>query len=52
MEYAVPERVQFKVFDRIDWLPGADHMVPLEKLMENDSIEEASKTQAEQQAGG
>jgi len=29
---------QFEFFDRVDRIPGADHVVPLEKLMEHDPV--------------
>jgi hypothetical protein len=52
MEDAVPEGVQFKVLDRGDRVPGAQHMMPLQKLVKNDAVKEASEAQAQEQAGG
>lgn len=51
MEDAVPKRIQFKVLYRIDRIPGAQHVMPLKNLAENDPVEEAAQTNAEQQAG-
>jgi hypothetical protein len=50
MEDAVPKSVQFKVLDRVDRIPRADHVMPLKKLMEHDPIEKTSEAQPEQQA--
>lgn len=52
MEDAVPEGVQFKVLDRCDRVPGTEHMMPLQKLVKNNAVEEASESEAQEQAGG
>ena len=50
MEDAVPRRVQFKVLERVDRIPAAQHVVPLKKLMKHDPVEETSQAKAEEQS--
>jgi hypothetical protein len=35
----------------VGWLPSAEHVVPLEDLVEDDPVGEATETDAEQDAG-
>jgi hypothetical protein len=35
---AIPAGVQFKVLDRVDWIPAAEHVVPLQQLMKDDPV--------------
>ena len=47
MEDAVPQRVELKVLERVDRIPAAQHVVPLQQLVQDDAVEEATKPQAE-----
>jgi hypothetical protein len=40
---AVPSRVEFQVFDGVDLIPTAEHVVPLQHLMQHDAIEETTQ---------
>jgi hypothetical protein len=49
MKEAVPERIDFKILHVVRRVSGAgNHVVPLKQLVQNDAIEEAAQTQAEQ----
>lgn len=52
MKDAVPPRIKFQVLDGIDRVPVAQHVVPLEQLVQNDSIKKSSKPQSEKYSGG
>jgi hypothetical protein len=42
MKNAVPTGVQFKILDRANRVPIAQHVMPLQHLVKNDPVEEAA----------
>lgn len=52
VEDAIPARVAFQVLDGGDRVPAAQHVIPLQHLMQDDAIEEPAEPEAEQHAGG
>ena len=48
VEQPVPKGVELQVAESVNWIPTAQHMVPLEHLVQDDAIEEAAKAKAEQ----
>ncbi|WP_234891805.1 hypothetical protein [Sinorhizobium meliloti] len=52
MEEAVEERIQPQVFQAVGGKAcAAQHMMPLQYLMQNDAVEEAPETEAEEDSG-
>ncbi len=52
MEEAVKERIQSQVFQAVRWKAcAAQHVMPLQHLMQNDAVEEAPETEAEEDSG-
>src|SRR4051812_17285925 len=51
MEDAVTERVQLQVLDGIGRHRSADHVVPLEDLMQDDAVEESTEPDAQEDGG-
>src|SRR4051812_16784979 len=49
-EDAVPSRVEFQVLDCVDGEPAAEHVMPLQHLMQHDAIEETAQPEAEEYA--
>src|SRR3954467_11770329 len=48
----VPERVDLQVLEAVGRIAGSrDHMVPLQQLMQDDPVEKAAETEAEEDAG-
>jgi hypothetical protein len=47
---AVPSRVEFQILDGIDGIPTAEHVMPLQHLMQHDAIEETAQSEAEEYA--
>ena len=47
---AVPSRVEFQVLDGVDGVPTAEHVMPLQHLMQHDAIEETAQSEAEENA--
>lgn len=47
----IPEGIEFKVFDGVDGIPTAEHVVPLQNLVQNDSVEKTAKAQTKQNSG-
>src|SRR4051812_49835482 len=47
---AVPSRVEFQVLDGVDGKPTAEHVMPLQHLMQHDAIEETAQPEAEEYA--
>ncbi len=53
VEDAVPKRVDLQVVHAVGRKAGAaDHVVPLQHLVQHDAVEEAAQAQAEQDAAG
>ena len=50
MEDAVPPGVEFQVFDGVDRIPTAEHVVPLEQLVQDNSIKKTAKAQPKEDA--
>ena len=51
VEDAVPEGVEFQAWNVLDRVPRAEHVVPLEHLVQDDTVEEAPKTEPKKDAG-
>jgi hypothetical protein len=51
VEEPVPERVELQVVERGDRVPTAQHVVPLQHLMQHDPVEEPAEPEPEQDAG-
>ena len=47
---AVPSRVEFEVLDGVDGKSTAEHVMPLQHLMQHDAIEETAQPEAEEYA--
>ncbi len=50
-EVAVPAGVELKRLDRRDRVPAAQHMMPSQELVQDDPVEKAAETEAEQHSG-
>lgn len=50
MEDAVPERIEFEVFDGVHRVPAAQHVMPAQDLMEDNAIEKSSQAQPKENA--
>jgi dipeptidyl aminopeptidase/acylaminoacyl peptidase len=51
VEDAVAQCVQLQVLQRVRWRRSADHVVPLEDLMEDDAVEESTQSDSEEDGG-
>jgi hypothetical protein len=47
----VPEGVELEVLDGVHRIPAAQHVMPLQHLMQNDAVEEAPEPQAQEYPG-
>ena len=47
---AVPSCVEFQVLEGIDGIPTAEHVMPLQHLMQHDATEETAQSEAEKYA--
>jgi hypothetical protein len=52
MEKAVPKSVEAQILDAGDWMHAAQHVMPLQDLVQDDPVEESTQTKTEQNAGG
>jgi len=50
VEDAVPKRVELEVLDRVLGIPAAQHVVPLQELVQHDAVEKAAESQPEEHA--
>ena len=50
VEDTVPERVEPKVLNGVDWIPARQHVMPLQDLVQNDAIEKSSEAKSEKDA--
>jgi hypothetical protein len=50
VEDAVPKRVELEVLDRVHGIPAAQHVVPLQELVQHDAVEKAAEPQPEEHA--
>ena len=48
MEDAIPAGVQLEVFQGIDRIPAAEHVMPLQQLVKHDAIEKSAEAKAEE----
>jgi hypothetical protein len=48
MENAIPASVQLEVFEGVDRIPAAEHVMPLQQLVQHDAVEESPKAKAEE----
>lgn len=44
MKHSVPKGIEFEACDICNGVPAAEHMVPLQQLVQNNTIEEAAET--------
>ena len=51
MENTILCGIELKIFNRIGWIPTAQHVVPLKDLMQNDAVEKTAKSKAEKDTG-
>ena len=47
---AAPSRVEFQVLYGVDGIPTAEHVMPLQHLMQHDATEETAQSEAEEYA--
>lgn len=47
VKYPVPQCIELEVINRVDGIPAAQHVMPLQDLMQHDPIKEAAKAEAE-----
>jgi hypothetical protein len=52
MEKTVSEGVEGQILDAGDRMDAAQHMMPLQDLVQDDAVEEPAQTKTEQNAGG
>jgi hypothetical protein len=45
---AVPQSVEFQIFDCVDRIPTAEHVVPLKHLVKNNPVEKATEAEPEE----
>ena len=41
----VPARIELQILDRIDRIPAAQHVMPLQELMQHDAVEQPTQAQ-------
>ena len=51
MENAVPAGIELQILDSVGWIPAAQHVVPLQNLMQHNAVEKTSQAEAEEDAG-